>query len=70
MPNAEIFRLYTANKAVEAQMSKMLLDYENDNTNFNGYKIITDKDLPKKLNNGQKIYRFWFYENCPRKSKP
>ena len=38
----------------------MLLDYENDNTNFNGYKIITDKDLPRKLDNGAQVYRFWF----------
>ena len=68
MPNAEMLRLYTANKAVEAQMSKMLLDYENDNTNFNGYKIITDKDLPKKLNNGQKIYRFWFMKIAREKA--
>jgi len=68
MPNTEMLRLYTANKSVEAQMSKMLLDYENDNTNFNGYKIITDKDLPKKLANGQKIYRFWFMKIAREKA--
>lgn len=60
LPNAEMLRLYTANKATYEQMSKMLLDYEADNTNFNGYKIITDKDLPRKLDNGVQIYRFWF----------
>lgn len=60
LPNAEMLRLYTANKATYEQMSKMLLDYEADNTNFNGYKIITDKDLPRKLDNGGQIYRFWF----------
>ena len=60
LPNAEMLRLYTLNKATYEQMSKMLLDYEADNTNFNGYKIITDKDLPRKLDNGIQIYRFWF----------
>lgn len=60
LPNAEMLRLYTLNKATYEQMSKMLLDYENDNTNFNGYKIITDKDLPRKLENGAQVYRFWF----------
>lgn len=60
LPNAEMLRLYTLNKATYEQMSKMLLDYENDNTNFNGYKIITDKDLTRKLDNGAQVYRFWF----------
>ena len=60
MPNTEMLRLYTNNKATFAQMNKMLSDYESSNTNFNGYKIITDKDTPKKLENGGKIYRLWF----------
>lgn len=60
LPNTEMLRLYTNNKATYEQMNKMLSDYENANTNFNGYKIITDKDNPKKLENGSKIYRCWF----------
>lgn len=60
LPNAEMLRLYTLHKETYEQMSKMLLDYESDNTNFNGYKIITDKDLPRKLENGAQVYRFWF----------
>ncbi len=60
LPNAEMLRLYTLNKDTYEQMSKMLLDYESDNTNFDGYKIITDKDLPRKLENGAQVYRFWF----------
>lgn len=59
-PNTEMLRLYTNNKATFEQMNKMLSDYERSNTNFNGYKIITDKDSPKKLDNGSKIYRLWF----------
>ena len=55
-----MLRLYTNNKATFAQMNKMLSDYEISNANFNGYKIITDKDTPKKLENGGKIYRLWF----------
>lgn len=60
LPVTEMLRLYTTNKAAYEQMSKMLLDYEGDNTNFNGYRIITDKDNPKTLDNGVKVYRFWF----------
>lgn len=60
LPNTEMLRLYTANKAAYEQMSKMLLDYEKDNANFNGYKIITDKDNPRTLDNGTTVYRFWF----------
>lgn len=60
LPNTEMLRLYTNNKATFEQMNKMLSDYERANTNFNGYKIITDKDNPKKLENGAKIYRLWF----------
>lgn len=60
MPNTEMLRLYTNNKATFAQMNKMLSDYESSNANFNGYKIITDKDTLKKLENGAKIYRLWF----------
>lgn len=59
-PNTQMLRLYTNNKAVYEQMSKMLKDYENSNANLGGYKVITDKDLPKKLENGITIYRFWF----------
>lgn len=60
MPNTEIIRLYTINKAVFLQMNKMLSDYENNGVIFNGYKLITDQDLPVILDNGQKLYRFWF----------
>ena len=60
LPNTEMLRLYTNNKATYEQMSRMLLDYEADNYNFNGYKIITDVDQPRKLENNVKIYRFWF----------
>ena len=60
LPNTEMLRLYTTNKATYEQMSRMLLDYEEDNYNFNGYKIITDVDQPRKLENNVKIYRFWF----------
>ena len=60
LPNTEMLRLYTTNKATYEQMSRMLLDYEEDNYNFNGYKVITDVDQPRKLDNGSKIYRFWF----------
>ena len=60
LPNTEMLRLYTTNKATFEQMNKMLSDYEKDNTNFNGYKIITDQDNPQKLDNGTKVYRFWF----------
>ncbi len=59
-PNTEMLRLYTNNKATFEQMNKILSDYERDNTNFNGYKIITDKDNPQKLADGGKIYRLWF----------
>lgn len=60
LPNTEMLRLYTTNKATYEQMSRMLLDYEEDNYNFDGYKIITDVDQPRKLENGNKVYRFWF----------
>ena len=49
LPNTEMLRLYTTNKATYEQMSRMLLDYEEDNYNFNGYKIITDVDQPRTL---------------------
>ena len=60
LPNTEMLRLYTTNKATYQQMSRMLLDYEEDNYNFDGYKIITDVDQPRTLENGTKVYRFWF----------
>ena len=60
LPNTEMLRLYTTNKATYQQMSRMLLDYEEENYNFNGYKIITDVDQPRKLENDTKVYRFWF----------
>ena len=59
MPNTEMLRLYTNNKATFAQMNKMLSDYESSNANFNGYKIITDKDTPKKLENGKAKPQRW-----------
>lgn len=68
LPNAEMLRLYTKNKATFEQMNKMLSDYERDNTNFNGYKIITDKDNPKKLEDGSKIYRCWFMKIAREKA--
>ena len=60
LPNTEMLRLYTTNKAAYEQMARMLSDYEEDNYNFNGYKVITDTDNPKKLENGNQVYRFWF----------
>lgn len=73
-PNEEMLRLYSSNKETALQMSKMLTDYEADNKNINGYRIITDMDKPKKLENGQKIYRLWFmkikYEKESRRSFP
>lgn len=59
-PTTELLRLYTNNKDAYQQMSRMLADYEEDNKDFDGYKVITDKDAPKKLDNGETIYRFWF----------
>lgn len=60
LPPTEMLRLYTTQKETYRQMSRMLLDYEEDNYNFDGYKIITDVDAPKKLENGIQVYRFWF----------
>ena len=68
LPPTEMLRLYTKNKATFEQMHKMLSDYERDNTNFNGYKIITDKDNPKKLADGSKIYRCWFMKIAREKA--
>lgn len=59
-PAEEMLRLYSNNKETAIQMSRMLTDYEADNKNINGYRVITDMDQPKKLENGQKIYRLWF----------
>lgn len=59
-PNEEMLRLYSNNKATALQMSRMLTNYEADNKNINGYRIITDMDKPKKLENGTKVYRLWF----------
>ena len=69
LPNTEMLRLYTTNKATYEQMSRMLLDYEEDNYNFNGYKVITDVDQPRKLDNGSKIYRFWFMKIQSEKAR-
>lgn len=60
LPNTEMLRFYTTNKATYEQMSRMLADYEEANYNFSGYKIITDVDQPRKLDNDIKVYRFWF----------
>ena len=68
LPPTEMLRLYTKNKATFEQMQKMLSDYERDNTNFNGYKIITDKDNPRKLADGTKIYRCWFMKIAREKA--
>ncbi len=59
-PHTEMFRLYTTNKASFNQIYKMLSDYESENANFDGYKIITDKDNARKLEDGKKLYRCWF----------
>lgn len=59
LPDTVLVRFYTNNKATYEQLYKMLSDYERDNTNFNGYRLITDKDSPRKLENDAKIYRFW-----------
>ena len=68
LPPTEMLRLYTKNKETFEQMQKMLSDYERDNTNFNGYKIITDKDNPRKLADGTKIYRCWFMKIAREKA--
>lgn len=68
LPPTEMLRLYTKNKATFEQMQKMLSDYERDNTNFNGYKIITDKDNPRKLADDTKIYRCWFMKIAREKA--
>lgn len=59
-PENEMLRFYTNNKKTFEQMSKMLRDYETNNTSFDGYKIITDTDLPQKLEQEVQVYRFWF----------
>lgn len=59
-PESEMLRFYTNNKKTFEQMSKMLRDYETNNTSFGGYKIITDTDLPQKLEQNVQVYRFWF----------
>lgn len=59
-PEDEMLRLYTNNRETYRQMSKLLYDYEDSRKSFNGYRIIADVETPKKLKNGEKIYRFWF----------
>lgn len=66
-PNSEMLRLYTNNEATFKQMTKMLHDYEADNTSFDGYKIITDTDLPQQPEGGNKVYRFWFMKLAQEK---
>ena len=66
-PASEMLRFYTNDKNVFQQMSKMLQDYERSNTSFDGYKIITDTDLPQKLNNNVQVYRFWFMKLAQEK---
>lgn len=66
-PESEMLRLYTNNKKTFEQMSKMLRDYENSNTSFGGYKIITDTDLPQKLEQDIQVYRFWFMKLAQEK---
>lgn len=59
-PKDKILRLYTNDKKTFQQMSKMLKNYEDDNIDLGGYKIMTDIDLSKTLADGTTIYRFWF----------
>ncbi len=66
-PESEMLRLYTNNKKTFEQMSKMLRDYENSNTSFGGYKIITDTDLPQNLEQDVQVYRFWFMKLAQEK---
>ncbi len=66
-PESEMLRFYTNNKKTFQQMSKMLHDYESNNTSFGGYKIITDTDLPQKLDNNIQVYRFWFMKLAQEK---
>ncbi len=66
-PASEMLRFYTNDKNVFQQMSKMLQDYERSNTSFDGYKIITDTDLPQKLDNNVQVYRFWFMKLAQEK---
>lgn len=59
-PKDKILRLYTNDEKTFKQMSKMLRDYEQDNVDLGGYKVMTDVDLTKNLADGTTIYRFWF----------
>ncbi len=59
-PNAEMIRLYTTNKATFGQINRMLNNYESENINLGGFKIITDKDNTKKLEDGGKLLRCVF----------
>ena len=60
LPVTEMLRLYTANKVTHEQMAKMLFDYEDSNANFDGYRVITDRETTRELENGVKVYRSWF----------
>lgn len=64
----KILRLYTNDEKTFKQMSKMLRDYESDKADFGGYRIITDMDNVQTLDNGQKVYRFWFMKVKTEKS--
>lgn len=66
-PGSNMLRLYTNHEATYQQMSKMLKDYENSGYSFDGYRIITDTDNTKKLDNGITIYRFWFMKLAKEK---
>ena len=66
-PGSDMLRLYTNHEATYQQMSKMLKDYENSGYSFDGYRVITDTDNPKKLDNGITIYRFWFMKLAKEK---
>lgn len=67
-PNEVMIRLFTTNKATAQQISRMLDDYEDDNANINGYRVIMDVDKATKLENGNTVYKPWFMKVVREKS--
>ncbi|MDO4178726.1 MAG: hypothetical protein Q4D21_05990 [Phascolarctobacterium sp.] len=67
-PAESMIRLYSTNKATAQQIARMLGDYEDDNANINGYRIIMDVDKPEQLENGNIIYKPWFMKVVREKS--
>lgn len=59
-PNGTLLRLYTNNKDTFRQMYKRLQSYQGGSSVLGKYKVITDRELDKTLENGVTVYRFWF----------